>query len=179
MREFVKQLTSNLLRAGISITACPQVETVGKVALLAAEAFVSQQEKNESAGTAASDYEIGGIYPIDHKLRDLPLSIAAKSKWREHLMNFRKSYLEKQEWLILVGGSHGTKEECEAANSLNKERKAKIKIYPIPCFGGTAAKIFVSLRKASVSHLDPCLRCKKRQYPCRNLDAIVEKIRST
>jgi hypothetical protein len=178
MRKFVKQLSQELLRAGFSITACPQVNPVGKVALHAAEEFVASQSKHGAFGTVCVDYEIAGLYPIDRILRKKPLdSTTANSKWQEHLMKFRKSYLKKQEWLILLGGTDGTKEELQAAMALNKERRHEIKVYPIPCFGGFSAKTFRDLVKSDGHHLQACISCSNQRKPCTRIPQIVANMK--
>jgi hypothetical protein len=175
MRAFVKNFTECLMKSGFSIAACPQVRPVGKVALNTAEVFVASLAKREPFGSGRVDYEIGGLYPVDRMLRPKGLkSTRAESKWQEHLMRFRKSYLEKQEWLVLIGGSEGTREEYQAIEAINNERRAKVKTYPIPCFGGSAAAIFRELVRAGTDYLKPCIGCRPQNGKCPYLQDIVE-----
>jgi len=175
MRSFVKELTEGLMKSGFSIAACPQVESVGKVVLNTAEAFVARLTKSELFGAGRVDYEIGGLYPIDRILRPKGLkSTRVESKWQEHLMRFRRSYLEKHEWLVLVAGTDGTREEYQAVVTINNERRAKIKTYPIPCFGGTAAALFRKMAKDGVHYLKPCIGCHPQNGRCPHLQEIIE-----
>jgi hypothetical protein len=181
MNSFVAQLTQRLLDAGFSIAACPQIETVGKEALKTAEKYIADNSDGNSAKADCVDYEIGGLWPIDSILRTKPLGWKrAESKWQEHLMRFRKSYLYKQEWLFLLGGTEGTLEEYQAAEAINRERGAKIKTFSIPCFGGTAAKVFQKLEnKPGCQYLEPCRKCKDMGNKCRKIDQIVDKIKKS
>ncbi len=175
MRAFVKDLTERLMKSGFSIAACPQVTSVGKVALNTAEAFVASLPRGKPFGSSRVDYEIGGLYPVDRMLRRKGLkSTRAESKWQEHLIKFRKSYLEKQEWLVLIGGTEGTREEYQALEAINNERRAKVKTYPIPCFGGSAAAIFRELVQADTAYLKPCIGCRAGNSKCPNLQDIVD-----
>lgn len=175
LRTFVRDMTAQLLRSGFSVTACPQVKPVGKVALDAAESFVAGRGAAVPFGTVSVDYDIGGLYPVDRYIRRKPFGSArTQSKWQEHLMTFRRSYLQKHEWLVLVGGTEGTTEEYEAVQTLNKDRRTQIRTYPIPCFGGSAREIFQTLRHLHSSYLKPCIECKGQSRPCSRIPAIVE-----
>ncbi len=173
VKSFLTTLSEKMLENGFSLSACPQVGDVEKVVLKTAQKWISKKPPTYKD----VDYEIAGIYPIDRDVRRSKDKIYHDpSKWQEHLIKFRKSYLENKEWLILVGGNQGTLEEYKAVVDLCNEQSVKIKTYPIPCFGGTARSIFEELSKHSTGHLTPCIKCTRKDGACKNIDAIVEKL---
>jgi hypothetical protein len=158
LKKFCKMLTETLLREGFSVSACPQVEVVGMHVISEAVAFLDDVAGQHPMHV---DFSIGGIHPIDREARNSSLSDTAKRKWIDHIMGFRKSYLSNQEWLILIGGNEGTKEEYAAAKA------SKIKIMTIPCFGGISATIH---SKATFKLKGPCAHCIKRDGTCDHND---------
>lgn len=106
-------------------------------------------------------HKIGGIHPIDRDLRKLNIDESFKSIWKEHLLKFRKRYLEGHEWLIILGGNEGTTEEFDAANDLS------VRIFIIPCFRGTGNKLWE--RNKSLQK-EPCLSCNKKDGNCTDKD---------
>jgi hypothetical protein len=173
LRVFVRSLTEELLQKEFSIAACPQVTAVGKIALDTAQASAAVRGGHV-------DYEIGGLYPVDREVRKNPMGTRrAQSKWQEHLIAFRKSYLEKHEWLVLIGGADGTKEEHEAFDGVNKVRHKQDRIYPIPCFGGYARELFEKMRHSRPALLMPCTECMKQKNTtggCLRIREIVDKM---
>ena len=152
LKKFCEMLTDELLDQGFSVCACPQVEAVGMHVTARAVEYLGNVDH-----PAHVDFAIGGIHPIDREARKSGLSETAIRKWLDHIMEFRKSYLSNQEWLILIGGNHGTKEEYDAA------RDSKVKVITIPCFGGTAATLY---SRDTDPVKGPCARCEKRQGLC-------------
>jgi hypothetical protein len=165
LKKFCEMLTETLLDQGFSVSACPQVEAVGMHVTTKAVDYLDNVEHPEHV-----DFAIGGIHPIDREARKSSLSETAKKKWLDHIMEFRKSYLSNQEWLILIGGNQGSKEEYEAA------RKSKVKVVLIPCFGGTAANIHSGLANQLKG---PCVGCQKHQGLCdaRSVQQIVSALK--
>jgi hypothetical protein len=152
LKRFCEMLTEALLDQGFSICACPQVEAVGMHVSAKAVAYLDKTQHPSHV-----DFAIGGIHPIDREARKSSLSETARRKWLDHIMEFRKSYLSNQEWIILIGGNEGTKEEHDAA------KKSKVKVMPIPCFGGMAA----TLHTRNPDYIKgPCARCEKRDGRC-------------
>lgn len=161
--KFVKNMTSVLLNEGFCITSCPQVKTVGKIA-----AFFTTEWVVKNKVSYPNKYRIAGIYPVDREVRESKLFPELQEQWLCELMEFRKSYLNDQECLILIGGSEGTMEEYKAAEELKK-----IKILPIPCFGGAALKLYE--KQSNI----PCKECKKKNGICskENILKIVKYIK--
>lgn len=147
MSFFSRDLSLALFGAGFRLMSCPQVELVGR------QVAFSYLDHINSNNLENSIYRIGGLYPIDRDLRAENESTAdylegykegnlgerLNTEWKDHLIDFRRSYLAEMEWLILLGGSVGTTEEYIASKSL------KIKICPIPFFGGAAYEIWKQL----------------------------------
>jgi len=156
LKRFCGMLTEALLERGFSICACPQVDAVGMHVTAQAVAHLDNIHHPSHV-----EFAIGGIYPIDREARKTELSETARRKWRDHIMEFRKSYLANQEWLILIGGNEGTKEEHDAA------KETKVKVMTIPCFGGMAASLHA---KATDSVKGPCGHCIKRNGQCEVKD---------
>lgn len=166
MQGFAGEITQVLLEKGFSVAACPQVASLGMHVIEQAVGFL-----DTVVGAPHVDYAINGIYPIDREAREGMLSDAAKKRWRDHIMDFRKSYLADKEWLILLGGNEGTAEEYSAA------KQAGVKVMPIPCFGGFSQEVF-SDGVASV--VGPCRDCIERNGLCgrSRIAEIVEAIES-
>ena len=161
LKRFCEMLTEILFDKGFSVSASPQVEAVGMHVITKAVDYLDNVKHLPHV-----DFAIGGIHPIDREARKSSLSETARRKWLDHIMEFRKSYLSNQEWLVLIGGNEGTNEEYDAA------KKSKVKIMPIPCFGGTAAIIY---SRASEDITGPCVHCAKRNGLCetREIEQIV------
>ncbi|MFC1569117.1 toll/interleukin-1 receptor domain-containing protein [bacterium] len=171
MKSFIEALTIKLIKAGFSITACPHVEDVGANVLKTAIPLLdTERERNKIKSYV--DYQIGGIYPIDKIPNDLGLSQSSKDRWKEHMLDFRMSYLVNQEYLIIVGGNSGTDEEYQAAEHVKNTGISNIKIFAVKCFGGTAQKIF---NKLSDEEKGSCSGCNK--YAPEKCDYIPEIIK--
>jgi hypothetical protein len=143
LKDFVIALTETLIEEGFSVSACPQVESVGMHVIATAAHKVSANSLGECV-----DYRLGGIHPVDQFLRakNLQLSDSAIKHWREHIKDFRKYYLRDQEWLVLLGGNEGTREEADAA------KECGVKVMPVPCFGGTAKNIWEEAAPKKMKH---------------------------
>lgn len=163
--DFVEVLTEALLKNGFSITSCPQVPDVGmRVTEKALSCLDSKQYPNPV------NFKISGIYPIDREAREITLSKTAKKKWMDHILEFRRSYLADQEWLLVIGGNVGTSEEHAAALDCG------VKVFPVPCFGGTATHIYSSAK----SHLlEPCKSCSKKDGSCgaEEINQLIESLK--
>jgi hypothetical protein len=153
LREFSESLTELLLENGFSIAACPQVRSLG---MHVTERAMSCLDTKHYEGPV--EFRIAGIHPIDREAREIKLSSeTAKKKWLDHIMAFRGTYLENQEWLVLIGGNDGTQEEFQAAT------KCGVKTFAVPCFGGTAMRVF---NKHKSLRIEPCARCTTRDGQC-------------
>lgn len=140
-KNFVKSLTMCLFKGGFNLSACPQVEMLGRVVLDSAEEFISEDGFCGVEGCDV-DYEIAGIYPVDAQLRISPIpNKQLETQWKKHLLKFRRSYLENKDWLIIIGGNAGTNEEFEALKEINKTRRHGIKVCLIPHFGGAGRRL--------------------------------------
>jgi hypothetical protein len=159
LKAFVRELANALLNSGLNIVSCPQVKPVGLVAARLAVDWGLRPDCDRET------YRLGGIYPVDRMARTQDVSDEARKKWLEHLMTFRRSYLEDVEWLIVVGGNEGTFEEYEAASNLGG-----IRVVAIPCFGGAAAKIAQKNRRSVAPN---CRDCKGRRGSCTAVSEIV------
>ena len=80
-------------------------------------------------------------------------------------MEFRKSYLRDQEWLLTIGGSEGTMEEYTAA------KDCKVKVLPIPCFGGSSLDNWKKIKAATGC---PCKGCQHNPKAC--MDTCIKEI---
>lgn len=152
LRTFVEILSETLLQSGFSIAACPQVHSVGMHVTRKVLDCMDTQGYDRSVS-----FRIAGIYPIDRDARDIKLSDSAKNHWLKQIMAFRRSYLADQEWLVLLGGNAGSNEEYVAA------REIGLKIFAIPCFGGTAAAIHRTIKSVQIN---PCKGCKTQDGMC-------------
>lgn len=150
--KFVRRLSSKLMDHGFNLSACPQVKSVGKIVLDTAEKKISQQSVCALTGCDV-DYEIAGIYPIDREVRLSTAANRIRTRWMEHLLEFRKSYLVNKDWLILIGGNNGTLEEFEAAQQLNAETSQCLRVCFVRCFGGSAARLNRKLKSLPNSEL--------------------------
>lgn len=165
LKDFVTILTETLLDNGFSISACPQVPSVGLNVINTAAHYIASRSYTEPL-----DYRISGIYPIDRDTRASNLSEMAKKQWLSHIMVFRQSYLQDQEWLILIGGNAGTREEYLAA------KQCKVKIVPIPCFGGSAQALW---DQEVPDKKNPCKSCTTKDGSCgkKCIDDIIRFIK--
>jgi hypothetical protein len=152
LQTFVARLTQTLLANGFSVAACPQVSAVGLQVINTAVDSMATETFAQPV-----DYRISGIYPIDREARKSILSETAKRQWLAHIMEFRKSYLDDQEWLLTIGGNQGTAEEYAAA------KDCKLKILPIPCFGGTSKRIW---QDEPGARCGPCQTCNQTPRDC-------------
>ena len=158
--NFVDRLTISLLERNLNITSCPQVDLVGKVIAKSATTWLTKNKK------PIDKYQIGGIHPINRFLGNLgEIDDNLQKQWLAHWFKFRKNYLKNHEWLIIIGGNEGTKEEYHAASDLG------INIYAIPCFGGISKKIWDDIPD---NYKGPCKRCKKQDGNCDSKE--IEKI---
>lgn len=164
LKVFCELLTHTLLNNGFSITACPQVKDVGQHVTEKALGSIAAKDCDDDA-----EFRIGGIYPIDRAARDMTLSEPAKREWLNHILDFRGTYLKDQEWLVLVGGNEGTQDEFEAAT------KYRVKTYAVPCFGGTAMRVFEQGLRG-FRQIGPCAGCPNRDGNCGKdgIDKVVD-----
>jgi hypothetical protein len=151
LKAFVIALTESLIAGGFSITACPQVDAVGLHVINTAADILALKPLGDHL-----DYRISGIYPIDRNAENINLSPNAKKHWVAHIMKFRRSYLADQEWIILVGGNQGTRDEYEAAV------QCRVKAFAVPCFGGAGLKVWNEGHEKS----SPCCLCAAKSAPC-------------
>lgn len=159
LKKFVNNLTETLLDEGFSISACPQVPSVGMHIINKAVNCIATKKYLDPV-----DFRIAGLYPIDREARELKLQSEAKQHWLDHIMDFRRSYMDDQEWLILIGGNEGTYEEYLAAT------ETKTKIFSIPCFGGTAKEVW----DKEVGRVIKCKDCLGKDGQCGKEE--IEKI---
>lgn len=152
LRKFAVSLAGSLLGDGFSIAACPQVGSVGLHVINTTADLLSSKAFSDPV-----DYRISGIYPIDRDAREINLSENAKKQWVAHIMSFRRSYLDDQEWLILIGGNQGTIDEYTGA------KECGVKVFAVPCFGGSARAIW---RNEPRDPGDPCTSCEKKDGAC-------------
>jgi hypothetical protein len=152
LETFVDKLTEHLLGAGFSVAACLQVPSVGFQVIKSAANLLETKKYTQHV-----DYRISGTYPIDRDARQASLSVTAKQKWLSHIMDFRKSYLKDQEWLLTIGGSQGTMEEYMAA------RQCRVKVLSVPCFGGSSHNIWETNEAARGG---PCKECQHNTGTC-------------
>lgn len=152
LNDFVDKLTISLLEKNLNITSCPQVISVGRVVAQSATKWLTKN------GKEIDKYQIGGIHPINRFFGNLgDIDDNLQKQWLAHWFNFRKNYLKNHEWLIIIGGNEGTKEEYYAATEL------EMKTYAIPCFGGFSRKIWESIHD---NFKGPCKTCDKKDGNC-------------
>jgi len=126
--SFLTKLTHKLFEKGYSLTSFPIVKHVGEVVIR--ETAYKNKVKN---------YKIAGLYSIDKELRNLSQRYDIdESNWKDILSNFRKTYLDDKEFIIIIGGKEGTREEYSAAKSMNINNK----FIPLPCFYGFGEKLW-------------------------------------
>ncbi|MBI5094145.1 MAG: toll/interleukin-1 receptor domain-containing protein [Candidatus Hydrogenedentes bacterium] len=139
--KFIRLLSAKLIEAGFNISACPQVEPVGKVALETAAKWVASGQRCPLTGCKI-DYEIAGLYPLDRELRTGGIHAPdIINRWQDKLLEFRRSYLTDKDWLIVIGGNEGSEEEFDAVRALNAGGKQRIKVCFVTCFGGAAQEL--------------------------------------
>jgi hypothetical protein len=105
-------------------------------------------------------YKIAGHYSVDKALKSMEKRLPPGVDTRglsELISAFRKSYMLDKEWIVIIGGSKGTKEETEEAQKLGATR-----IFPVPCMGGYGRELW---EKESSSGLGGLLKiCGKCVY---------------
>jgi hypothetical protein len=159
LKRFTQVLTCKLLEQGFSITCCPPVPLVGKVAFNEATRWPGKHpETLVGLGPEENRARMAGLYPIDRSVREARLHPEFRQRLRMEILEFRKSYLAGQEWLVLMGGSEGGCEEYEAAKSLKN-----VRIFAIPCSGGAARRVYD--RDPSTRHW-PCNKCRSYGRKC-------------
>jgi hypothetical protein len=126
LQKYVEALTLELIRKGFGLVSCPQVDTVGRVVSTKYLQYTTENPKEKA------HYRIGGFY-----LRESPkLEGKIQELWWQQISEFRKSYLEDVDRLVVIGGGSGTKQEYEAALELG------IKIDLVPFFGGISYRLW-------------------------------------
>jgi hypothetical protein len=165
LSTFVRTLTLKLINAGMNPSSCFRIPEVGQqVVSVAADARstpsyniegVYYDEKWGQVGTynvtstSTSSKKIKNKQQREEEARQ---RLAASTR-RNHFMkmeeNHRMSYLSTKEALVLIGGADGTYRDYMAASQLNSSRPFphSPKIVPIPCFGGTAFKVWCSIHE--------------------------------
>jgi hypothetical protein len=152
--QLLSTLTEQLLEADFSIMTCPHVKSVGQIVTQKTLSWIGRKKK-------PLRFQLGGIYPVDEVLRNLNIDPSYKSIFQDRLKDFRKGYMQNQEWLLIIGGNEGTQDEYEAAVEKN------IMIMPLPCFGGIGAQLYQqyeNLRRL------PCTKCIKKDGNCTSDD---------
>jgi len=161
---FIKDITKKLLDRGFHIASFPIVPHVGHIV------FHEVWELDR-----IKQYNIAGIYMIDKEIRPEQINEKVEeSVWYEKLLDFRKSYLQDMDFVIIIGGSKGTEEEYRAARDISK--KNPIEFIPIPCFNGCGNYIF-NTRDSFINH-SICMKCIKNTNitKCPNVDKIIDML---
>lgn len=124
--KITAELTRELLKNKFTVGSCPVVEGVGRIVADEAQRFIRDNPDQLDAG-----YEIGGLYPL-YPLKGVTLGSKEEELWRKLFRGFRETYLTKYEWLVVIGGNEGTREEFDAAREIGT-----LKIISLPFLGGT------------------------------------------
>jgi hypothetical protein len=156
IEAFSGNLSEQLLADGFCIAACPQVPQVGFKVIEAALKINSKNKKGDIINPV--EFKFRGVHPIDPPMASgSPLVEGVKdleNEWHNHIMEFRGSYLKDQEWLIVIGGNQGTRDEYQAAKEC---KEGRVKVFAVPCFGGKSKEIW---GEDSSSRHAPCAECK-------------------
>jgi hypothetical protein len=135
-----------LLCAGFDVASCPEVPRVGESVSMAANRWLAEQNEPEDS----ERYSIAGLYPIDRDRRAAMMGPRERTQWQRLFMAYRASYLQKYEWLLVVGGKDGTMEEIEAARKLSS-----VGVCLMPQFGGSVMEIWSTLKPEERGPLTP------------------------
>lgn len=168
--RFVRNITEGLIATGVKLASFPNVPTIGNVV-----ANLCLQHEY------ADNYEIAGLYSFDDSVVkvDLPKQI-----FKDTILRYRKAYLEHMDVQIIIGGNINTQNEYEATSEVKS-----LQVIPIPCFGGTAYRIFEEMKKLKnwSKYEHPCMGCPMSErdrkdsseylnsHPCMRIDIIIER----
>ncbi len=148
VKQFLTELTEKLLNPerGIKVSSFPDVPQVGEVVFDAVD-----------MDKYPGKYEISGLYNLDKiaEKKNVP-----PETWRNTLNEFRLLYLKSKSSMIIIGGGTHTDDEYKVAEGLDH-----LEIFPIPCMGGFAKKIFEEKMEKFKRINHPCIDCYvNREY---------------
>ncbi len=163
--KFVRELSEGLLKAKYKLASYPTVPYIGEVV-----ANTCSDYKNS--------YEISGFYKFDNKVCKLATKWTGKKEdWEEIMDRFRDVYLENKHCMIIIGGGENTEKEYNVAR-----KRRNLQIFPIPCFGGFAEKLFnellVTTNLKDFGH--PCINCsrkRERDWKCKKIQEFVQRFK--
>lgn len=161
IEEFITTLSQRLLENKCHLASYPSVPYIGKTVAKCALNYDCEC------------YEIAGLYKFDnmtdYALRELNINNAVLDNL---LTSLRKSYLKGKDCMVIVGGKDNTEHEYDVARKIKN-----LQIFPIPCFGGYAQKLFNKLKMTAdfISFDHPCANCTgwTSQYSCPNIERFV------
>ena len=141
LKTICQELTEELLERHFVVASCPEVSFVGATVADTAERYARRNERR-----LGEIYEIGGLYRL--AIPEGRKSQNAKSKiWQDVYEQFRMSYLQNYEMLVVIGGNVGTQQEYSAA------LQCPMAITSIPLVGGFGGRIWTDLNdKWKIAH---------------------------
>lgn len=156
VNRFLDKVTRELLERGIRISSFPTVEAVGE------KVFDTVMEKYPL------NYEISGLFGVDNAANNKNINI---DDWKKVIIKTRESYLENKNSMIIIGGNEHTAAEFYVANKISH-----LEVFPIPCMGGAAERLFNQyIDKYKQSH-HPCINCKGGKNECDRIESFVERL---
>ena len=126
-----QDLCKALLTEGFTLSACPDVSSVGLNVAGTVEKWISEHN-----GDWRDVFKIGGQLEISEQLNEKQCG-TLDSFLKQAFKESRKEYLADQEAIIFIGGNERTAREYEVAKEI-----PDLLICPIPMFGGTGYSIW-------------------------------------
>lgn len=163
--KFVRELSEELLKVKYKLASYPTVPYIGEVVANTCRDY-------------KKSYEISGLYKFDETVGKLAKKWSGKKEdWQEIMDRFRRVYLENKHCMIIIGGGENTENEYNVACKCKN-----LQIFPIPCFGGFAEKLFnellVTTDLKDFGH--PCINCSRKRghdWKCKKIQEFVQRFR--
>lgn len=134
-------VTRELLENGFHVRTCPDVPCVGESVAAAVYAWAARDP-----ATVRERYSRGGVYNLEQQRPSKP---EERTAFEEHIKEQRDFDLRNVDYLLILGGNEGTRDEFRAALRLG------IKIIAIPSTGGTARIAYDEIHLAHPQPYEP------------------------
>jgi hypothetical protein len=132
LKRIAADIAKALLAADFHLSACSETPCVGQAVTQAFSEWAGRAEHWDR-------FRLRGMYPLDRNWRTINAGVAANEMVSGIIHEYRRSYLQDVEALIIVGGNQGTEEEVRAALEL------EIPVFCVPIAGGVAARLWTEL----------------------------------
>lgn len=150
--------TRGLLRAGFIVGSWPVVPGVGNPVFRSAHQFAREDQCDEPL------HQIGGIWPgyaqqrEELRIAGVHLSAAEDRHFARVFADFRVQYLRHYDWVVILGGQSGTREEFNVAREIDG-----IRIVTVPALGGTGRNVWEDRQSGPFTPNDRTWGARSRQ----------------